>query len=272
LKKRDMAILKQDKPRGILRADIVLGDTRHARYLPSPDLAPFVEHYWTVEWNLPAAKIVETLPHPSLHIVLEPGSAQLAGVHTARFTRVLEGNSRVFGVKFRPGGFRAFVDVAVSAYSNKTPALTDVFGSAAGTLEERVLMHTDHHAAIDVAEEFLRACHPVSSPEAELAAGIAGRIAADRSINKVEQVAQEYKIGVRRLQRLFADYVGVSPKWVIQRYRLHEAAERIATTSEPNWAAFALDLGYADQAHFIRDFKKLVGVTPADYFASRRGG
>jgi len=266
-----MAILKQDKPRGILRADIVLGDTRHARYLPSPDLAPFVEHYWTVEWNLPEPRTVETLPHPSLHIVLEPESAQLAGVHTARFTRILEGNSRVFGAKFRPGGFRAFVDIAVSAYSNRTPALTDVFGPAARALEERVLMHTDHHAAIEVIEAFLRARHPVSSPEAELAANIAGRIAADRSINKVEQVAQEYEVGLRRLQRLFDEYVGVSPKWVIQRYRLHEAAERIATMPAPNWAEFALDLGYADQAHFIRDFKKLVGVTPANYFASRRG-
>ncbi len=266
-----MATLKQDKPRGILRADIVLGDTRHARYLPSPDLAPFVEHYWTVEWNLPEAKTVETLPHPSLHIVLEPGSAQLVGVHAARFTRLLEGKSRVFGVKFLPGGFRAFVDVAVSVYSDKTLALTDVFGSDARALDERVLAHTEHHDAIAVIEEFLRARHPVFSPEAELAAGIVSRIAADRRIIKVEQLAKECDIGMRRLQRLFDEYVGVSPKWVIQRYRLHEAAERIAIMVEPNWVEFALDLGYADQAHFIRDFKKLVGVTPAEYFSSKRG-
>ena len=266
-----MATLKQDKPRGILRPDLVLGDTRHARYLPSPDLAPFVEHYWTVEWNLPEAKTVETLPHPSVHIVLEPGSAQLAGVQTARFTRVLEGNSRVFGVKFRPGGLRAFVGVAVSTYSNRALALPDVFGPVARALDERVLVHTDHHAAIAVIEEFLRARHPVSSPEAELAAGVVSRIAADRHIVKVEHVAHACEIGMRRLQRLFDEYVGVSPKWVIQRYRLHEAAERIATMQTPKWAEFALDLGYADQAHFIRDFKKLVGVTPAEYFASRRG-
>ena len=126
------------------------------------------------------------------------------------------------------------------------------------------------YSGFELLGQYLPKCR--IAPELPLLPGIARRIAADRSINKVEQVAQEYKIGVRRLQRLFADYVGVSPKWVIQRYRLHEAAERIATTSEPNWAAFALDLGYADQAHFIRDFKKLVGVTPADYFASRRGG
>jgi len=67
---------------------------------------------------------------------------------------------------------------------------------------------------------------------------------------------------------LFDDYVGVSPKWVIQRYRLHEAAERIARGGVEDFADLALELGYADQAHFIRDFKKLVGRSPAEYARS----
>jgi AraC-like DNA-binding protein len=70
---------------------------------------------------------------------------------------------------------------------------------------------------------------------------------------------------VRQLQRLFKEYVGVSPKWVIQRYRLLDAAERVAAGTIVNWADLALELGYADQAHFIRDFKGLVGRSPAEY-------
>ena len=72
----------------------------------------------------------------------------------------------------------------------------------------------------------------------------------------------------RALQRLFGDYVGVSPKWVIKRYRLHEAVEQLAGGRPPEWSALAQNLGYFDQAHFIRDFKRLVGRTPADYAAS----
>ena len=75
----------------------------------------------------------------------------------------------------------------------------------------------------------------------------------------------EFGVGVRTLQRLFDETVGVSPKWVIQRYRLHEAAARMAAAAAIDWADIALELGYADQAHFIRDFRKLVGRSPADY-------
>jgi len=70
---------------------------------------------------------------------------------------------------------------------------------------------------------------------------------------------------VRTMQRLFARHVGVSPKWVIRRKRLHEAAERLADDDPPDLAALAVDLGYADQAHFVRDFRDLVGVPPGSY-------
>ena len=72
----------------------------------------------------------------------------------------------------------------------------------------------------------------------------------------------------RSLQRLFADYVGVSPKWVMRRARLHEAAERADSGEPVDWAALASDLGYADQAHLTRDFTVTIGVPPARYAAA----
>lgn len=52
-------------------------------------------------------------------------------------------------------------------------------------------------------------------------------VAGDRRIVKAEDLVARYGMNKRTLQRLFSKYVGVSPKWVIQRYRLHEAAERL---------------------------------------------
>lgn len=112
---------------------------------------------------------------------------------------------------------------------------------------------------------FLCRLAPAPDERAELAGCIVARAAADREITRVEHLVRESGIGARALQRLFADYVGVSPKWVIQRYRLHEAAERIAAGAVRDWAALALDLGYADQAHFIRDFRHWVGCSPGEY-------
>jgi AraC-like DNA-binding protein len=106
---------------------------------------------------------------------------------------------------------------------------------------------------------------PPRDERAEWIATVVERAATDRGITRVEHLASGLGIGVRALQRLFAEYVGVSPKWVIQRYRLHEAAERIAAGEVRDWADLALDLGYADQAHFIRDFRRWVGRSPGDY-------
>jgi AraC-like DNA-binding protein len=98
-----------------------------------------------------------------------------------------------------------------------------------------------------------------------LAGRLAARVADDRAITRVDDLAGQHGLTVRRVQRLFAEYVGASPKWVIQRYRLLEAAVRVAAGGVLDWADLALELGYADQAHFIRDFKRLVGRSPADY-------
>ncbi len=69
----------------------------------------------------------------------------------------------------------------------------------------------------------------------------------------------------RTLERLFSRYVGISPSWVIRRYRLYEAADRLDRSEIVDWPRLAADLGYYDQAHFIKDFKKMIGVSPGEY-------
>ena len=86
--------LKTDKPRGVLKTAIAAPERyRHARYHPSPDLAPYVEHYWAVEWDLRGLppERAETLPHPSVHLIFErdgagrEASSRVAGVARGRF-------------------------------------------------------------------------------------------------------------------------------------------------------------------------------------------
>jgi AraC-like DNA-binding protein len=81
----------------------------------------------------------------------------------------------------------------------------------------------------------------------------------------VDDLAAALGIGARRLQRIFAEYVGVGPKWVIRRHRMQEAAERAAAGTGVDWAALAAELGYADQSHFTRDFTRTLGISPAQY-------
>ena len=258
--------LKDDPHNGLLNLKTSTPLPSYWRYFPSDDLAPFVEHYWTVEWNLATPTLRETLPYPSAHIILEPGVAALSGVTTRKYSRTLEGNSRVLGVKFWPGGLRPLVTPPVSAFTDKVLPLPEVFGEAAAGLDARALAHADHHAAIAVVETFLRELKPVADETLAFVRGVAERIASDRGMRTVAQLADAFAVSERTLQRLFGEYVGVSPKWMIRRYRLQEAATRMAAAEAIDWPQIALDLGYADQAHFIRDFKRLIGKAPADYF------
>src|SRR5262245_62077866 len=184
-----------------------------------------------------------------------------------KFSRVLEGRGRVVGTKFHPGAFRPLVRHPVSALTDRRVPIREVFGPDAGALEKAALRHDEDLPGIAAIESFLRRRRPVASEEMLLAGRVAARIAGDRSLTRVDQLATAFHTTVRQLQRLFSEYVGVSPKWVIQRYRLLEAVERVAA-SPVDWADLALELGYADQAHFIRDFKRLVGRSPADYARS----
>lgn len=264
-----MAKVKPIQRRGVLRAQLDARGFRHARYWPSPDLAHFVEHYWAVDWALEVPCVRETLPHPVVHLVAEEDAAIVGGPATRRWTRrFAPGEGRVFSIKFRVGGFRPFAPGPISAYADRQFSAFEVFGERARRLGRDVLAAEDHHAAVAVYEAFLRGCGAREDATVDLVAAIAARVADDHAILRIEQVAKEFDLQPRTLQRLFRDYVGASPKWLIQRYRLHEVVARIDEGGRSDWAALALDLGYADQAHLIRDFKKLVGCTPAEYARS----
>lgn len=255
-------------PRGVLHVRMTATSPGYARFWPDEDLAPFVEHLWTVAWDLAAPAVSEVLAHPSVQLVVEEGRSAVAGVFTARFVRRFEGRGRVLAVKFLPGGFRPFFDRPVSALADRYATLAEVFGAGAAELEPRALAAPTVDAAFAAIQEFLRARRPAKSAGGELAGRIVARAAGDRGITRVAQLGEAFGLGPRQLQRLFDDHVGVRPKWVIQRYRLHEAAERIAAAPGQDWAGLAHELGYADQAHFVRDFRRLVGKSPAVYARS----
>lgn len=265
---------KTDPPRGILRGTPANpGTRRYVRYHASPDLDRYVEHFWLVEWDLRGSppERAETLPHPAVHLVFEAGGrSRVGGPARARFTTQLCGKGGVFAVKFRPGGFRPFVSVPVSTLADRKVRVGEVFGPEGEELERAVLAETDDAARVALVEAFLRGRRPEPDGRVDRVAEIVGAAARDLGIVKVRDLAARFRTNARALERLFAEYVGVSPKWVIQRYRLHEAAARLAIGEPVRMSDLALELGYGDQAHFVRDFKATVGTSPAAYARAAR--
>lgn len=262
------------QPRGVLRPALAQGGFEHLRCLPSAALAGLVEHYWYVAWDLRGLppQRQETLPHPNVQLVVERGGARVYGVHTERFIRQLEGRDRVFGVKFKAGGFHPFFGAPVSGIADRSLAAQDVFGAAATAFAEEIVGGAEMEQRVAGAERFLlaRLLARAAPPDANVqrAGALVAAIAGDLGLTSVQRLTAASGLDKRSLQRLFQKYVGIGPKWVIQRYRLHEAVAQVQAGAPVNWTELALALGYFDQTHFIRDFRKLVGQSPAEYARS----
>src|SRR5262245_8084215 len=261
----------QSAPTGILKPAGLGTAFNLERFAPSADLDCFVLRYWTVAWDVPeqVPYTQATLPYPCVNLVVERGRSGIFGVNTQRFQVELVGKGWVFGIKFRPGAFYPFYQARVAAITDRAIGLDAVFGPAGTEYERRVLDCASVHEMIDCAEQFLRARLPPPDEHVALINSVVEQIAADRSITRVAEIADRVGVSQRTLQRLFGQYVGVGPKWVIQRYRLLEAADQLANNAHIDLPGLAQALGYFDQAHFINDFRATVGSTPAQYIQRR---
>ena len=99
---------KTEPPRGVLKTPVAEPQRyQHARFHPSPDLEPYVEHYWSVQWDLRglAPERAETLPHPSVHMIFERNvGSRIAGVARGKFSRMLEGEGASLRRSSGPAG------------------------------------------------------------------------------------------------------------------------------------------------------------------------
>lgn len=265
--------------KGILRPRETADHIDLRRYPVAPDLGRYAERYWAVHWDLRGRQPyrVGLIPHPCVNLTVIPGAgAEVHGLATHRTVHPLAGAGYVFGVKFRPGGFAAYRGVVASSLTDRSVPMRDLFGPPADDLIEAFSATTSDEQRIGLFDSFLRGRLPAPATLAgeqdgyELVVRIIAAMLDDRTITRVDQVARRYGTSVRTLQRLFNRYVGVGPKWVIRRYRMHDGAERLATGTVTDPGALAVELGWFDQAHFTRDFTAVIGMSPVEYAAANR--
>jgi hypothetical protein len=222
-----------------------------------------------MRWDLREPYVSEILADPSVTLAVEAKRSRVVGVHRGKFTRRLEGAGRMVAAAFRPGGFRAWSGLSAERFTDRVVPLARAIRCDVAALEKQVLAPHDDQKSMNALARFLRARRSPADAEAERVARIVARVAADPEITRVERLL-EPGLHTRALQRLFKEYVGVGPKWVIRRFRLQEAAEALKRGDRQNLAGLAATLGYFDQAHFAKDWKAVVGMAPAAYQRRRR--
>ena len=263
---------KGKRHKGILDPINAARQFQLSRYLPSTELAPFVEHHWTIHWDLRGQPpyISEVLPHSSVNFAFTVDRAWITGVTTGMYQYEVKDAGVIVGTMFKPGGFYPFWIKSISTLTDKVVDVAEAFPEVDEGFRHALLGLNDDESMVARVEELLLAKKPLLDQNIELINSILEAVKTDADMRTVETVVERFHVSGRTLQYLFQKYVGVGLKWVLMRYRLLEAVEIAAHLQEPNWASVAADLGYSHQSHFVNDFKKLVGKSPLQYSQSIR--
>ncbi len=202
----------------------------------------------------------------------EPGpvEARLNGVARTVTSRLLVGSGWAVAALTRPGGLGAFLTGPAAAFTDRVVPLGGAIGVPEAALVDQITAEPDEAARAGLLAAALeRAVDPRRAGPARQVA-VAARLAeANRAVRRLGDLSELTGLGPRTLQRMFLQYAGVSPMWVIRRYRLLDAAESVQAGTPVSWAEVAAELGYADQAHLTRDFRAAIGQTPAGYASAQ---
>ncbi len=236
-----MSSVKPGIGKGVLDPKRRPGKFRPQRFFPSAVLAEYVEHFWEVSWDLPPGErfVQNNIPYPAVHIVFEEGRSEVVGPIRGCFTREIVGSGRVVGAHIKPGMFSAFSKVSASALVDKRVPTWEVLPPSAAeakVIEAEVLARNDASSAEyfdGIIGDWLTSDTP---PACHQARDLVALVESDSTFTKADQLAAQAGISLRSLQRLFKEHVGLTPKAVIQRFRLLEAAERLVgePTSSPD--------------------------------------
>lgn len=246
------------------------------QWQPSAAAAVWVENFWSVTWDLRGAEPFDStvITFPAVHLTHEWGTdgvrhgqrlpaTLVHGVVERVFTTTLTGSGSVVGVRFWPGGFAARFGRDAGALTGRVLPVDDELPGTAASFPDDIALTAavmddmiGNHTAMDTTYRNLLT--------------LLDRVRADQQLHRVEQVMALSPWSERTTQRVFRRYVGVPVKWVLCRYRLQHAALQIETVPDLDFADLAVRLGWYDQAHFINDFRAMLGCTPGEYATKHR--
>ena len=170
-----------------------------------------------------------------------------------------EAATRSLLIFLKPGGFyRIFGAVAGSLKSNSL-ALADVTSVDMKQTFNDILMATGHISEKwnRLQERFLKLVCRNLSPESR---GALYFLQTQKGLLRIESIAKNLGVSRRTLERKFMTEIGTSPKHLARIFRWENALRNLGNSSD--LGTTALECGYFDQAHFVRESQNLSGTSP----------
>ena len=184
----------------------------------------------------------------------------VTGAYETHFGIDTAEHAAILGVHFRPGGAAAFLGVPAGELTGQHVPLADLWGPEAVRLRERLLEAAAPHERIALLETaLLERLRHGRSPHRALGAAVAQL---RRPGVRVARLASQLGLSHRRFVEVFTAGVGLSPKRFQRVARFQRALALAARPDAPAWGEVALECGYADQSHLIREFVDFTGRSP----------
>ncbi len=258
----------------------------YREFPPRPELDGVVRCFWRLvgPGAMPGEPPERVLPDGCAEIVLNRadrfmrhdgtgasrGQAEILLVGQLRRAISIAPSGRVdlLGIRFEPGGLFALLGAPMHELTDLDVCMRQAAPRLHDRLREAAYMH-------DVRERIRRVeavlCDTVTARgrhvHAWLVAAAARRL--DRLPATTAAVASGLRVSRRSLERSFRECVGLSPKQYLRIRRLQSVVQRLERGGSAAWAAVAVQHGYYDQPHLIREFRALAGTTPARYLAEQ---
>lgn len=253
---------------------------------PPPALGPHVECLWAVWDDEPSAtrSPERIVPDGCPELIVHTGDAFarqdqagrwktqprafLAGTLTKPWTLRPGRRPRTVGIRFRPGAAARFLGVPMKDAADRETALGEIVGSRANDLADALGERRTIDGALDEAEGWMaRRLRRVAAFERPARSAVA-LIMASGGRARVEDTARSLGWSRRRMERAFDHDLGISPKVFARIVRLSAVLARLDGAERDSAVDLALDSGYFDQSHLLRDFRELVGTAPRNVGAS----
>ncbi|SNZ00917.1 helix-turn-helix domain-containing protein [Flagellimonas pacifica] len=256
------------------------------QYAPSASLSKYIKHY--LLFNVPSNDQRKyrhfSNGHQGLVFILKNGELTLLNSRTklpetfvlGQLSKSQEfqikGTVSVLIVLFQPSGFYELTSIPGSKYINSFEDSRLIFGNEILKLKERLQLCSDSSIMINYLDSYFtekaKGRQHSMTPSLENAVGIINNEKGRLSVN---ELCAKTGITERKIQRLFFEQIGISPKKFIGNIRLHSFLRQLRNEGDfSSLTKLSLDAGYYDQAHLIREFQKIVGIAPTEYLKTSR--
>jgi AraC-like DNA-binding protein len=252
---------------------------------PPLPLRPFVKRIWTVDGAGQCDQVSfhreRVLPTGTMHLVFflsehslrlfddvadnqghSVGNMIIGGARSAPYLRAVSESTVSVGAQFLPGASELLFGVHANALAERHTKLDDVWSHTATDMRDRLLEAGSAQHRMDLFESLLMERLPRVHG---LHPAVAHALARFEQTNEVRQVVRQTGYSHRRFIELFTRAVGLTPKLYCRVSRFQSVLNRIADDAPGSWVDVAMDSGYSDQPHFVRQFKEFSGVTPTEY-------